>query len=94
MQAAMNHCGCYYMQWLSVSSSFRRVSRAESLDESSLGLRFEERWSKLFCISAVTIPVILGGVDTDSVRLMESTVLNTEGKIRARNEQLLVCPVT
>ena len=34
------------------------VSRAESLDESSLGLRFEERRSKLFCISEVTIPVI------------------------------------
>jgi hypothetical protein len=30
------------------------VSRAESLEKSSLGLRFEEKWSKLFCISAVT----------------------------------------
>jgi hypothetical protein len=34
------------------------VSRAESLDDSSLGLRFEERWSKLFYINVVTIPVI------------------------------------
>jgi hypothetical protein len=34
------------------------VRRAESLEELSLGLRFEERWPKLLCISVVTIPVM------------------------------------
>jgi hypothetical protein len=34
-----------------------KVNRAESLEAFSLELRFEKRWSKLFCISAVTIPV-------------------------------------
>jgi hypothetical protein len=51
-----------------------------------LGLRFEERWSKLFCINVVNPPGHICGVDTDSVRLIESTVLNTEGKTHAHNE--------
>jgi len=38
-------------------------------------------------------PGHIGGVDTDSVRLFESTVLNTEGKTHAHNEQLPVRPI-
>ena len=38
-------------------------------------------------------PGHIGGVHTDSVRLMESIVLNTEGKTHAHNEQFGVYPV-
>ena len=39
-------------------------------------------------------PGHIGGVHTDSVRLMESPVLNTERETHARNEQLWGCSVT
>ena len=38
-------------------------------------------------------PGHIGGVDPGSVRLIERTVLNTEGQTHAHNEQFAVCPV-